>query len=275
MDLIRYLFLACLQGITEFLPISSSGHLVFFQEIIGFEEPLVSFDIILHVATVFSVIVFLRKDLLSMLKELIIALNEIIKGKRLKEVWHELEYLRLFVFIFAALIPAILAGLFFHSIIDGMFASLQVISMSFFATGTILFFTRGKGTPDKKKQLTLIDSLIIGLAQAVAIIPGISRSGTTISVGMFRGLNKELAARFSFLLSIPTIVAAAVYKLRNGLGDLSVGNLELILSFLATFLSGYFSLMILSKMIAKAKFYYFSFYCWIMGFICLAVLLKG
>ena len=247
----------------------------FFQEIIGFEEPLISFDIILHVATVCSVIVFLRKEILSILKELIIAFNKIAKGTRLKEVWRELEYLRLFVFVFAAIIPAILVGLLFHSIIEEMFSSLRIVSLSFFVTGTILFFTRGKGTPDKKKQLKLIDSFLIGLAQAVAIIPGISRSGITISSGIFRGLNKELAARFSFLLSIPTIAAAAIYKLRNGLGELSIGNLELGLSFLAAFLSGYFSLMILSKMIARAKFYYFSFYCWAMGFICMAVLFKG
>ena len=275
MDLTRYLFLACLQGVTEFLPISSSGHLVFFQEIIGFEEPLVNFDIILHVATVFSVIVFLRKDLLSILKELILAFNKIAKGESLKEIWRKLEYLRLFVFVIAAVIPAVLIGFFFHFFIEKMFSSLRVISLSFFATGTILFFTRGKGTPVKKKQITLIDSLLIGLAQAVAIIPGISRSGLTISSGMFRGLNKELAARFSFLLSIPTIAAAAIYKLRNGMGELSIGNLGLVLSFLAAFLSGYFSLVILSKMIARAKFHYFSFYCWGMGFICFAVLLKG
>ena len=274
MDLMWYLFLACLQGVTEFFPVSSSGHLVFFQEIIGFEEPLLSFDIILHVATVFSVIVFLRKDFLSIVKELVLAFNKITKGENLKQVWHKLEYLRLFVFVIAAIIPAILAGLLFQSIIDEMFASLRVITFSFFATGTILFFTRGKGTQSKKKQLTLIDSFLIGVAQAVAIIPGISRSGLTISTGMFRGLNKELAARFSFLLAVPTIIAAAIYKLRNGIGELSIGNLELVLSFLTAFLSGYFSLVILSKMITKAKFHYFSFYCWIMGFICFAVLVK-
>ncbi len=275
MNLLRYLFLACLQGVTEFLPVSSSGHLVFFQEIIGFKEPLISFDIILHVATVFSVIIFLRKDILSILKELIIAFKRITGGASLKKVWGELEYLRLFVFVFVAIIPAVLVALLFHSIIEEMFSSLRIVSLSFFVTGTILFLTRRKGRPDKKKQLMLADSFVIGLAQAVAIIPGISRSGMTISSGIFRGLDKELAARFSFLLSVPTIAAAAIYKLRNGLGDLPLGNLELGLSFLAAFLSGYFSLMVLSKMIARAKFYYFSFYCWFMGFICIAVLVKG
>ncbi|MCG2712603.1 MAG: undecaprenyl-diphosphate phosphatase [Candidatus Omnitrophica bacterium] len=273
--MMRYLFLACLQGVTEFLPVSSSGHLVFFQEIIGLKEPLLTFDIILHLATMFSVIVFLRKDILSILKESVIAFNKVVKGTSLKEVWSEFEYLRLFVFVIAAIIPAVLIGLLFHRYIEEMFSSFQVITLSFFATGTILFFTKGKGTHDKKKQLTLIDSLIIGLAQAVAIIPGISRSGLTISSGIFRGLDKELAARFSFLLSIPTIAAAAIYKLKNGLGELSIGNLELGLSFLAAFLSGYFALSVLSKMVARAKFHYFSFYCWGMGFICIAVLLKG
>lgn len=273
--MLRYLFLACLQGLTEFLPISSSGHLVFFQEIIGFEEPLLSFDIILHLATVLAVIVFLRRDLYMIFKEWVLAFRKASKGVSLKEVWSELEYLRLFIYIFVALIPAILAGLFFHSVIDNMFNSLQVITVSFFVTGTILFLTKGRGDLNKKKQLTFIDSIVIGIAQAIAIIPGISRSGFTISSGIFRGLNNEMAARFSFLLSIPTIAAAAIYKLKDGLGEMSIGKLELSLSFIVAFLSGYLTLLILSKMIAKAKFHYFSFYCWGMGFVCIAVLLKG
>ncbi len=275
MNLLHYLFLACLQGVTEFLPVSSSGHLVFFQEIIGFEEPLLSFDIILHLATVLAVLVFLRKDLFLMLQEWGLAFKKVAQGKSFKEVWSELEYLRMFVFVAVALIPAILVGLIFHSIIDNMFNSLRVITVSFFITGTVLFLTRGKGTPKNKRQLTLIDAFLIGLAQAVAIIPGISRSGMTISSGIFRGINKELAARFSFLLSIPTIAAAAIYKLKDGMGEISISNFELSLSFLFAFLSGYFTLLILSKMIARAKFHYFSFYCWGMGVVCIVVLLKG
>lgn len=275
MNLLSYLFLALLQGVTEFLPISSSGHLVFFQQIIGFEEPLLYFDIILHLATVCSIIVFLRKDILMIINEVVLAFNEAVKGTALKEVWRELEYLRLFVFVMAALIPAILVGLLFHSILEEMFDSLRVITFSFFVTGTVLFFTRGKGASLNKKKLTLFDSIIIGLAQAVAIIPGISRSGFTISSGIFRGLNKEVAARFSFLLAIPTITAAAIYKLKDGVGELSIGAFHLALSFVVAFLSGYFTLLLLSKMIATAKFHYFSFYCWGMGVVCLVILLKG
>lgn len=128
----------------------------------------------MHLATVFSVIVFLRKDILSIVKEAVVAVNKISKGTSLKEVWRELEYLRLFVFVIAALIPAIVIGLLFYSIVEEMFSSLRVITYSFFVTGTILFLTKGKGKPDKKKQITLNDSLLIGLAQAAAIIPGIS-----------------------------------------------------------------------------------------------------
>ena len=275
MNLMRYLFLACLQGVTEFFPVSSSGHLVFFQEIIGFKEPLLAFDIILHLATVVAVIVFLRKDLMLIVKELHLGFKKIIEGTPIKKVWHDFEYLRLFVYLLAAFIPAVLAGLLFHSVIERMFNSLRIVAFSFFITGIVLFLTRGKGMSKNKRQLRLIDSLVIGLAQAAAIIPGISRSGLTISSGIFRGLDKEFAAKFSFLLSIPTIAAAAVYQLKDGIGDIKISNLELSLSFIAAFLSGYFTLIILSKMIAKAKFHYFAFYCWGMSVVCIIFILKG
>ena len=167
MDLLRYLFLACLQGITEFLPISSSGHLVFFQKIIGFKEPLLGFDIILHLATVLSIVVFLRKDLQRIFKEGILAFRHIVKGNSLKEAWDRFEYFRILIFVCIAIMPAILVGLLFHSVIEKMFGSLKIVSLSFFITGTVLFLTKNKPTVKTMANATiarigtvLLDTLI-------------------------------------------------------------------------------------------------------------------
>ncbi|MFH1062680.1 MAG: undecaprenyl-diphosphate phosphatase [Candidatus Omnitrophota bacterium] len=262
----KYIYLALLQGLTEFLPVSSSGHLVFFQKVFGFQEPLLCFDIILHLATALSVIIFLKKDLQLIIYDTVIAIKQIIKGKNFSIVWQEYNNFRLGVFVCVAIAPAIIFGLFFHAMIESMFSSLKLVGVSFLGTGTVLFITK-YAKQNSRHDFNLKDALSIGLAQAVAIIPGISRSGLTISSGILRGLDRNLAARFSFILAVPTIIAAGVYKLKHGIGEINISILILTISFLVAFLSGYVCLIFLSKMIAKAKFHYFAYYCWFMGLI--------
>lgn len=274
MNLGKYLFLAFLQGVTEFLPVSSSGHLVFFQVVFNFRKPLIFFDIILHLATILSVIVFLRQDIISILNEMLLAIKRIRKGQSLKRIWGELLYLRLFVFVCIALVPTIFFAILLWPKIETMFLSLKVIGSGFFFTGTVLFFTKYISSKKKPGTFRFLDAFIIGIAQAVAIIPGISRSGLTISGGIFRGINRELAARFSFLLAIPTIAAATVYGLKDGLGEISISLQELGLSFIVAFISGYVALLLLSKMVAQARFHYFSYYCWMMGTISILISLN-
>ncbi|MCP4650652.1 MAG: undecaprenyl-diphosphate phosphatase [PVC group bacterium] len=264
----EYFLLALFQGVTEFVPVSSSGHLVFFQRIFGFEEPMLAFDIILHLATTLAVIVFLYKDLCVMLKEVFLALKSCIKGKALREVWREFTYLRICVFMAAALIPAIIIGVALKDIIENLFGSMRFVGIAFIITGCVLFITKRLSSNNREmKNMNIKDALIIGIAQAAAIMPGISRSGMTIASGIFRGLDKNVAARFSFMLSIPTILAASVYQLKDGLGELGVSMPVMTGSFLIAFISGYIALVVLSKMISKAKFHYFSYYCWTMGII--------
>jgi len=261
---LKYLYLALLQGLTEFLPVSSSGHLVFYQKVFGFNEPLLCFDIILHLATALSVIVFLKNDLKNIITETFFSLKQVINGKKVIDVWQENSNLRLGVLVGIAIVPAIIFGLLFNNIIESMFGSLKLVGITFLVTGTILFLT--KYTNQKtRSDLNLKDALSIGLVQAMAIIPGISRSGSTIACGMFRGLNKNLAARFSFILAVPTILAAGVYKLKHGIGEINISISIIFVAFFIAFLSGYISLIFLSKMIAKAKFHYFAYYCWMMG----------
>jgi len=266
-DLGKYLFLAFLQGVTEFLPVSSSGHLVFFQSIFDLKQPLISFDIVLHLATILAVIVFLRQDLVSILNEVLTAIKRIRKGQSLKRIWQELLYFRLFVLVCIALIPTVFFAILILPKIETLFSSLSIVGLGFFITGTVLFLTKyisGKKKPGKFKG---VDALIVGIAQAAAIIPGVSRSGLTIAGGIFRGINRQLAARFSFLLAIPTIAAAACYGLKDGLGEISVGFQDLVLSFIVAFISGYVALWIISKMVAQARFHYFSYYCWTMSIV--------
>jgi len=261
---LEYLYLALFQGLTEFLPVSSSGHLVFYQKIFGFQEPLLCFDIILHLATALSVIVFLKNDLKKILSETFSALKQIIDGKNFLTVWQEHAMFRLGGFVCIAILPAIFVGLLFSDIIEGMFGSLRLVGLTFLITGTILFLTQF-ARQGNRDDFNMKDALLIGLAQAIAIVPGISRSGSTIACGMFRGLDKNLAARFSFILAVPTILAAGIYKLMHGIGEINISILVLCSSFFIAFLSGYVSLVFLSKMIAKAKFHYFAYYCWLMG----------
>jgi undecaprenyl-diphosphatase len=270
---LKYIFLALLQGLTEFLPVSSSGHLVFYQKIFDFQEPLLLFDIILHLATALSVIVFLKKDLAVIIFDSIKGCQKIVSGEKFKTVFKMNGGFRLAVLVLLAMVPSIIFGLLLNEFADKLFGSLKVISVTFLINGGILFATKiiSQGKRDK---INLKDALFIGIMQAIAIFPGISRSGSTIACGIFRGLDKNSAARFSFILSVPTILAAAIFKLKDGLGAINVGFITLSFSFLVAFISGYFSLIVLSKMIARAKFHYFAYYCWLMGIISLVLFLK-
>lgn len=264
---IQCALLAFMQGMTEFLPVSSSGHLVFFQKVFGFKEPMLLFDIILHLATTLSVIVFLRKELILLFKNFFSAMNLIFRGEKVSTVWKNFLYFRISLLIFVALIPAIVIGASLSGFIEKMFVSFKAVGVCFLITGTVLFFTRQLSPNRQIEQVNVLDAFFIGLAQAAAIFPGISRSGLTISAGMFRGLDRNFAAKFSFILAIPTILAAAIYELRNGIDEIRIGIVSLVLFFCIAFVSGYIALVILSKMISKAKFHYFSYYCWLMGII--------
>ncbi len=271
MEIIQYILLAFVQGLTEFIPVSSSGHLIFFQTVLGIKEPMLVFDVMLHVATTLAVIIFLRRELLLIIQEILMVMRNCVKGEGMAQSLRQFDHAKLSVLIIIAFIPAVIFGLFFHSLIEKMFTSLRVVGVSFCITGFILFITKYSRSEKGLKQVNFTDACVIGIAQALAIIPGISRSGATISAGLYRKLDKELAAKFSFLLSLPTILAAAVYKLKDGIGQVNIDGAVLALSFITAFISGYITLVILSKMIARARFHYFSYYCWLMGIISIII----
>lgn len=239
------IFLGIIQGLTEFIPISSSAHLVIFQEILGIKEHQVFFDIVLHLGTLFAVIIYFYKDIIN-----------IIRFTR--------EGSRMLALLFIGTIPAGVAGIFLKDFIETIFSSPVSVSVLLAITGIVLYATKYI-KKDTTENISILDALIIGFAQMFAIAPGLSRSGMTISTGIFRGIERKRCARFSLLLSIPAITGALVVKSGDikELNSLNIFNI--LLGFLSAFLVGYIAIKVLVKVLEKAKFYIFAYYCWIVG----------
>lgn len=243
------------QGLTEFLPISSSGHLVFFQSNFGLREPHLFFDVMLHFGTLLAVIIYFRREIHAMGRGL---------GRTILRKEAGKEGNKLLLFILLGTIPTGLMGFFLKDWFESLFTQPKTVGAMLLITGSILFSTRwikNEGRPLEK--MLWRDALLIGIAQGIAIIPGISRSGSTISVGLFCGLNRELAGRFSFLLSIPAILGATLLALQEvgstiELQTVSIGTMT-------AFGVGFLSLSLLMRMIQKGKIHLFSYYCWAIG----------
>ena len=233
---------------------SSSGHLVFFQSLFGLKEPQLFFDVLLHVGTLLAVVVYLRSDLWKMVRG---SADAIKTGEFNPSA-------KLLLWVLIATIPTGLMGVFLTHWFESLFSMPKLVGIMLLITGIILFLTRtirreGRGV----KEMTWVDSILIGIGQGIAIIPGISRSGTTISSGLFRGLDRELSGKFSFFLSIPAILGAAVLHLREGGME---GELKLSLVGMAVaFIVGFLSLTFLMQVIKRGKLSLFSYYCWAMG----------
>jgi undecaprenyl-diphosphatase len=208
LDIKSAIVLGAVQGLTEFLPVSSSGHLVLLQKVFGIQEPALLFDTMLHMGTLLAVFVVLRRDILAILRHIIQPLTG---------------------YLILATIPAVVAALVFEDHIEAAFQSGRFLGFSFLLTSALLVIAEllskrnltTEGTEKEprsnteEKKMTIIDALVIGVLQAVAIIPGVSRSGATISGALSRGLDRDFAARFSFLLSIPAILGALVFQLKD------------------------------------------------------------
>jgi len=249
MDLIQVLILAIIQGIMEWLPISSSGHLVVVQQHLGLKVPLI-FDVSLHVGTLCVIIVAFRKDI-----------AEIVKA--LYKLDFKSEEGKLAIHIALGSIPTAIIGLLFHDIFKLLFNSTLAVGTALIITGFILYFSKLR---KNGKELSYLDSLLIGIAQGVAIAPGISRSGITLSTGFLRRIKKEVIFRYSFLLSIPAVIGATVMESK----DLVMGEVDmlaLLFGVVVSMVVGYVSLKLLLKIVLKEKFHLFAYYCWIIGLI--------
>ena len=246
-NLFEAIFLGLVQGLTEWLPISSSGHLVIVQQLLGMEVPLF-FDVLLHFGTIIAVLALFWKDILKILKSLF---NLDFKSQDGK----------LGLYIIVGNVPIALTGYFFHDLFEVLFSNLFVVGIALIITGILLFLTKySRG----RRKLNVFDSLFVGIAQAFALIPGLSRSGLTISTGLFRGLDKESVFKFSFLLAVPAVIGANLLEL-----NVLELELEMVVGALIAAVVGYLSLKFLFRTLQKGKFYWFSVYCWVVGVVLL------
>ncbi len=250
------LFLGLLQGLTEFLPVSSSGHLVLAQRLLGLQENMLFFDIVLHVGTLAAVCLFYWRDLLGLV------------GVRVPGALATPHTLLLLI---AGTIPTGAIALVGRSAFRGAFATVTVPAIALMVTGCILWTTRFP-TKRREPEMRLLDALAIGVAQGFAITPGISRSGTTIAAGLWLGLDRDMAARYSFLLAIPAILGAVVLEWEPPAAMGAQTVVAFGIGLCAAAASGYVALQWLVHLIRRGAFWMFAPYCWAVGGLALLAL---
>ena len=252
LGIVQGLILGIVQGLTEFLPISSSGHLVLSQEILDVVYPKNEFEVLVHLGTLTSVLVVFYEDLKSILFSL--------KSKKTQSF---------ILFLVAGTIPAIVVGLGFKDVLDSLFENLMAVGFALIFTGLVLLYSSKVNR--QNKEHTMRSSILIGCAQAFAIIPGISRSGMTICTALFLGLSSREAARFSFLLAIPAIAGAGLLTALDGSGGFQLPLSVSIAGFISSALVGIIALKWLLGWLEQGKFHYFGIYCFVVGLLTLVV----
>ncbi len=261
MDPIQAIILGFIQGATEWLPISSTGHLRITEQILGLTLPLL-FDVVLHAGTLTIVLLFFRKDVKAILSALV-------KGD------FKSENGKLILLIIVGTVPTALIGVVLSNIIESFFNSFLPIATAFITCGFILYLSK---IGQEKKDVTYTIALAIGTAQGLALVPGLSRSGLTIATALLLGVRREKAFKFSFLLSVPAIIGAlgvTLYEQHEMLTLVGVGLLDIFAGIAVSLVISYFALRLLWKVMADKKFYLFAFYCWLIGAILLALSLTN
>jgi len=250
--------LGALQGLTEFLPISSSGHLVLASKLLNFQEQGLAFDVFVHLGTLVSICIVFRKELTAMVK----APFAVLRGKADDEVK---RYYQWDIYVVVATLPAVVIGLFLKNNIEQLFGSILLVYSMLFVTGIIMTLT--PYLKETSVKLNCPRALAIGCAQAMAIFPGLSRSGSTIFIGMFLGLNRETVARFSFIMSIPAIIGAVVLQSRELVANPpTADSMVMILAGTATSaVCGYLAIMLLLGVIRRNRLQYFGYYCLVLA----------
>lgn len=266
MEIAKAVVLGIVQGTTEFIPISSSGHLVLVPWLLGWENPGLAFDAIVHWGTLLAVLAFFAQDIRCIL---VAMWRDLLTGTP----WATSEA-RLGWFIALGTVPAALAGLLLESTFEQLFGRPVWVAGFLLVTGLLLvvserLHTRSRGL----ESLTVVDALLIGTAQALAITPGISRSGATIAAGLVRHLDRPAAARYSFLLMIPAVFGAGLLQTvdlwRAGVnGDVLI---SVVAGFVAAAVSGYLSIGFLLRYLQRASLHLFACWCWAFGLLCLIV----
>ncbi|MBC8549003.1 MAG: undecaprenyl-diphosphate phosphatase [Candidatus Brocadiales bacterium] len=264
--LIKSIILGLIQGLTEFLPISSSGHLVIFKSFLDVETQGVIWEIALHFSTLLAIFCVFYKDIFMMFKSACLSRKKIFSGESITNIFKNDPHTRLFLLIVIGTIPTVIIAFSFRNAFESLFSKPGIAGYMLIITGTMLWFTKYNfRTKSNKKNLGIFDALIIGTVQGLAITPGISRSGTTIATATFSGVDRETAARFSFLLVIPVILGAMAMMAKDTI-TLKNGEISfLIIGSVVAAITGYISLRVLIRIVNNGKLHFFSYYCWPVG----------
>lgn len=247
MTIIQALILGAVQGLTEFLPVSSSGHLVIFQHLFNISEAPLTFDVLVHLGTLVAVFIAFWDDIVSILKR---------------------PFAKLTYLIVIGCIPAAVIGFLLAPYFEKAFESLLVVGIGLIITGVVLKVSENLANRSLGLKLadetSYKDVLFVGLFQAIAIVPGISRSGSTIAAGLLTGMDREFAGRFSFLLSIPVILGAGVFELKDAFstGIAHANILPYTIGFITAAIFGYLAIKLVMQLVRGGKLSVFSYYCW-------------
>ncbi len=253
MDLIHAILLGLVQGLTEFLPISSSGHLVFAQYLLGMREPNVLFDIILHLGTLLAVLVYFRRDIAQIFTSSLAQKDES-DGRR----W--------IIMIILGTLPTALIGFAFQSQFESLFGKPRIVALMLWITAVLLFLSdHARSASKNPSRIKALQAILVGIAQGLAIIPGISRSGATITTGLFAGMDAKTSARFSFLLAIPAIIGASILELKDLPPLRSSESWSYLCGAVIAFISGWIAIDILLKVLVRRKLWKFSLYLFLLG----------
>lgn len=254
MDTLQAILLGIVQGITEFLPVSSSGHLQLAKELLGVElENNITFDVTLHAATVLSTIVVLWRELWQLLR-----------GAFSKHFNDEQRYI---LNVLVSMIPAGVVGVLFADQIEALFSSLWFVGLMLLLTAALLTFAY-YAKPRQRSEITTRDAFVIGLAQAAATMPGLSRSGSTIATGLLLGCEKSKVAHFSFIMVIPVILGKMLLDILSGeMAAMSIETGVLISGFVAAFVSGALACKFMIEIVKRGKLIWFALYCAVVGLV--------
>ena len=265
MTLIQSILVALVQGLTEFLPVSSSGHMVLVETFLGAHTDGVLWEVALHVGTLLAVFAVFRRDLRMVIVEFCSGLGRLVGKGSAADVWKDKPGFRMGCYIIIGTIPAAVIGLTLRDSIERFFSQPILAAIMIFVTGEILWLTRPHALARPSGKMALGDGIFVGIAQALALVPGISRSGITISAGLARGIDRAQAARFSFLLAIPAILGGALLEARKLRTIPSEHITPMIVGILVAAVSGYLALRFLLRVVNAGKLHLFAYYCWAVG----------
>lgn len=261
-DLLKAIVLGTVQGITEWLPISSTGHLKIVERALRVEAPLL-LDVSLHAATLAVILLYFRSDIRRVLSALL-------------RLDFKSEHGRLIPLIVVGTLPTAMIGLAAVIFLEDFFYDFSAIAMLFFTCGIVLYASRASG--ECRGNIGYFEAFVVGAVQGLAVLPGLSRSGLTIAAALLLGINREKAFKFSFLLSIPAIIGAFGLTIYAGYDEFTASGLnmpKMLAGAVVAFIIGFFALKILWKTVDRRLFHYFAFYCWMLGAFLLASSVYG